>query len=103
MSFAGSAESITQTARAQGQIVKKMKTKKLPIPVNWARPNWNYAAAGIRCRADWKGAQVYHTEVGWIIAYTEAHANDKAAEVLLDRESEDETMEAQAQLWETAE
>ena len=80
-----------------------MKTKKLPVPVNWARPNWHHAAAGIRCRADWKGAQVYPTEVGWIIAYTEAHANDKAAEVLLDRGSEDERMEEQAQLWETAE
>jgi len=81
-----------------------MKTKRqLPVPVNWARPNWHHAAAGIRCRADWKGAQVYHTEVGWIIAYTEAHANDTAVQVLLDRGSEDEKMEVQTHLWETAE
>jgi hypothetical protein len=46
---------------------------------------------------------VYPTEVGWIIAYSQAHANDTAVQVLLDRGSEDERMEEQAQLWETAE
>ena len=71
--------------------------KRLPVPVNWAKPNWNHAAAGIRCRADWKGAQVYHTEAGWIIAYTEAHADDAAREVLessseSERELQQETL-----------
>ena len=77
-----------------------MKTKKLPpVLVNWARPNWQYAAAGIRCRADWKNAHVYDTKVGWIIAYSQAHADDRAAEVLLDEESRREKLDMDAQLW----
>ena len=68
-----------------------MKTKKLqPVPVNWAVPNWKHAASGIRCRADWKGAHVYHTEVGWIIAHSQAHANDTAREVLESRADYDQ-------------
>jgi hypothetical protein len=59
-----------------------MKFKKLPPQqINWAQPQWQYAASGIRCRADWKGAHVYHTEVGWIVAYSQAHANDMAKQV----------------------
>jgi len=59
-----------------------MKTKrKPPQQVNWAQPQWKHAASGIRCRADWKGAHVYDTEVGWIVAYSQAHANDMAKQV----------------------
>lgn len=56
--------------------------KQPPQQVNWAEPQWRYAASGIRCRADWKQAHVYHTEVGWIIAYSQLHADDRAREVL---------------------
>jgi len=40
---------------------------------------------------------VYHTEAGWIIAYTEAHADDAAREVLessseSERELQQETL-----------
>jgi hypothetical protein len=77
-----------------------MKTKgQPPQTVNWAKPNWQYAASGIRCRADWKNAHVYDTRVGWIIAYSQAHANDKAAEVLLDEDIRNEKLDMDAQLW----
>jgi hypothetical protein len=77
-----------------------MKTKRQPPKqVDWARPNWQYAASGIRCRADWKNAHVYDTRVGWIIAYSQAHANDKAAEVLLDEDIRNEKLDMDAQLW----
>jgi hypothetical protein len=70
-----------------------MKSKKLPPQqINWAQPQWQYAASGIRCRADWKGAHVYHTEVGWIVAYSQAHANDRAKEVV-DETAEDECLQ----------
>ena len=76
-----------------------MKSKKLPPqPVNWAQPQWRYAASGIRCRADWKGAYVYDTEVGWIIAYSQAHADDKAREVALDEEIRNEKLDEDARL-----
>lgn len=58
-----------------------------PQHVNWAKPQWQHAASGIRCRADWKGANVYHTQAGWIIAYSQAHANDKANEVLEEQDA----------------
>jgi hypothetical protein len=70
-----------------------------PQQVDWARPNWRHAASGIRCRADWKNAHVYDTKVGWIIAYSQAHANDRAAEVLLDEEIRSEKLDMDAQLW----
>jgi hypothetical protein len=77
-----------------------MKTKgQPPQTVNWAKPQWHHAASGIRCRADWKNAHVYDTKVGWIIAYSQAHANDKAAEVLLDEEIRSEKLDMDAQLW----
>ena len=83
MSSAGSAESTTQNVHALDQTVKKMKRhKKPPQPVNYAQPQWKHAASGIRCRADWKGAYVYDTDAGWIVAYSQAHANDKAMEVI---------------------
>lgn len=59
-----------------------------PQYVNWANPQWRHAAAGIRCRADWKGAHVYDTEAGWIIAYNQRDADATAKTVL-----EDETLE----------
>jgi hypothetical protein len=81
-----------------------MKSKKLPpVQVNWARPNWHYAAVGIRCRADWKGAHVYDTKVGWIIAYSQAHADDKAREVLEYNEMEDVLLSKEKLFWELAE
>lgn len=65
-----------------------MKTKKLlPQPVNWANPQWRHAASGIRCRADWKNAHVFDTDAGLIIAYSRAHAEDKANEVLADQDA----------------
>lgn len=77
-----------------------MKSKKLPpVQVNWARPNWHHAAAGIRCRADWKGAHVYHTEAGWIIAYSQAHADDAARNILEDQEIEDEILDRDSNLY----
>ena len=77
-----------------------MKFKKLsPTQVNWARPNWHHAAAGIRCRADWKGAHVYHTEAGWIIAYSQAHADDAAQEIVEDQEIEDEILDRDSNLY----
>jgi hypothetical protein len=77
-----------------------MKFKAKPKQIDWARPNWQHAASGIRCRADWKNAHVYDTEVGWIIAYSQARANDRAAEVLLDEEIRSEKLDMDAQLWE---
>lgn len=66
-----------------------MKKHRLPPQqVNWVHPQWRYAASGIRCRADWKGAHVYDTEVGWIIAYNQRHADETARAVL-----EDEALE----------
>lgn len=66
-----------------------MKRHKLPPQqVNWATPQWRYAASGIRCRADWRNAHVYDTDVGLIIAYSQAHADDMARAVL-----EDEALE----------
>jgi hypothetical protein len=59
-----------------------MKIKKLPQPVNYAQPQWKHAASGIRCRADWRNAHVFDTDAGLIIAYSRAHAEDKASEVL---------------------
>lgn len=77
-----------------------MKTKKLPPqPVNWAQPQWRYAASGIRCRADWKGAHVYDTEVGLIIAYSQAHANDMARSVLEEREPDLEVVNQMQELF----
>jgi hypothetical protein len=77
-----------------------MKSKKLPPQfVNWAQPQWRHAASGIRCRADWKNAFVYDTDAGLIIAYSQAHADDRAAEVLLDEEICSEKLDMDAQLW----
>lgn len=59
-----------------------MKKLATPQPINWATPQWRYAASGIRCRADWRGALVYDTKVGLVIAYSQKHANDKADEVI---------------------
>jgi hypothetical protein len=42
---------------------------------------------------------VYDTKVGWIIAYSQAHADDRAAEVLLDEEIRSEKLDMDAQLW----
>ena len=55
---------------------------KLPQLVNWAQPQWQHAASGIRCRADWRNAYVYETDAGLIIAYSQSHANEKAREVI---------------------
>jgi hypothetical protein len=73
--------------------------KRLPVPVNWAKPNWHHAAAGIRCRADWKGAHVYHTKAGWIIAYSQAHADDAAREIVEDQEIENEILDRDSNLY----
>ena len=65
-----------------------MKRRKLPPQyINWAQPQWQYAASGIRCRADWKNAHVYDTDVGLIIAYNQKHADDKAAEVMEEQDA----------------
>jgi len=65
-----------------------MKRHKLPPqPVNWAAPQWRHAASGIRCRADWRNAWVYDTDAGLIIAYSQKHADDKAAEVLEEQDA----------------
>ena len=78
-----------------------MKSKKLPPqPVNWAEPQWRYAASGIRCRADWKQAWMYNTDAGLIIAYSQAHANDRAREVLESSETEEAPVDIQRLLWE---
>jgi len=69
-----------------------------PQPVNWAQPQWRHAASGIRCRADWKNAYVYDTQVGLIIAYSQAHADDKARDVLLDEEIENEILDQESNL-----
>ena len=79
-----------------------MKTKtKLPPQqvVNWAKPQWQYAARGIGCRADWKGAHVYDTEVGLIIAYSQEHADDTAKQVLLDEEANKRELQQTEQLF----
>ena len=77
-----------------------MKTKKLPPqPVNWAQPQWKYAASGIRCRADWKNAHVFETEVGLIIAYSRAHAEDMARSVLEELEPDLEIMDRMQELF----
>jgi hypothetical protein len=60
-----------------------MKTNRAkPVKVNTVEPNWHHAASGICCRADWAGAMVYDTPAGWIIAYSQQHADDCAREVL---------------------
>lgn len=64
-----------------------MKIKKLPQSVNWAAPQWRHAASGIRCRADWRNAYVFDTDAGLIIAYSRAHAEDKAREVLEEQDA----------------
>lgn len=78
-----------------------MKSKKLPPqPVNWATPQWRYAASGIRCRADWRNAWVYDTDAGLIIAYSQAHADDRAREVLEGQEIEETPVNIEKLLWE---
>lgn len=74
--------------------------RQLPQPVNWAQPQWRHAASGIRCRADWKNAYVYDTQVGLIIAYSQIHADDRARDVLLDESAHSEQEERETQLWE---
>ena len=65
-----------------------MKKRKLPPQyINWAQPQWQHAASGIRCRADWRNAWVYDTDAGLIIAYSQKHADDKAAEVLEEQDA----------------
>jgi hypothetical protein len=65
-----------------------MKRHKLPPQyINWAQLQWQYAASGIRCRADWRNAWVYDTDAGLIIAYSQKHADDKAAEVLEEQDA----------------
>jgi hypothetical protein len=65
-----------------------VKKHKLPPQyINWAQPQWQHAASGIRCRADWKHAWVYDTDAGLIIAYSQKHADDKAAEVLEEQDA----------------
>lgn len=76
-----------------------MKRKLPPQPVNWARPQWRYAASGIRCRADWKNAWVYDTEVGLIIAYSQAHADDMARAVLEDEALEHAILDEREELF----
>lgn len=75
--------------------------KLLPQQVNWAEPQWKYTASGIRCRADWKQALVYDTDAGLIIAYSQAHADDRAREVLESDEEEEQTpIDINKLLWE---
>lgn len=62
--------------------MKRHKTP--PQPINWAQPQWRYAASGIRCRADWKNAYVYDTDAGLIIAYNQRDADATAKTVLED-------------------
>ena len=81
-----------------------MKSKKLPLQfVNWAQPQWRHAASGVRCRADWKNAFVYDTDAGLIIAYNQAHADDKAREVLENDEETNTELDNKELLWELAE
>lgn len=76
-----------------------MKRKLPPQQVNWARPQWRYAASGIRCRADWKNAWVYDTDVGLIIAYSQAHADDAARSVLEDEALEHAILDEREELF----
>lgn len=60
--------------------------------VNYAEPNWNHAASGIRCRVDWAGAFVYefsrsHIGKTRIIAYNIEHARQALEE--LERETDE--------------
>lgn len=65
-----------------------MKRRKLPPQyINWAAPQWQHAASGIRCRADWRNAWVYDTDAGLIIAYSQKHADDKAREVMEEQDA----------------
>lgn len=65
-----------------------MKRHKLPPQyINWAQPQWQHAASGIRCRADWRNAWVYDTDAGLIIAYSQKHADDKAREVMEEQDT----------------
>ena len=77
--------------------------RQLPQPVNWAQPQWRHAASGIRCRADWKNAYVYDTQVGLIIAYNQAHADDRARDVLENNEEINTGLDNKELLWELAE
>ena len=77
--------------------------RQLPQPVNWAQPQWRHAASGIRCRADWKNAYVYDTQIGLIIAYNQVHADDKAREVLENDEEINTELDNKELLWELAE
>jgi hypothetical protein len=70
-----------------------MGMKRLPPQaINWATPQWQHAASGIRCRADWRNAWVYDTEVGLIIAYSQKHANDRAVEVMEEQDAMNEQL-----------
>lgn len=73
--------------------------KAPPQQVNWAQPQWRYAASGIRCRADWRNARVYDTDVGPIIAYSQAHADDMARTVLEDEALEHAIIDEQEKLF----
>lgn len=77
--------------------------RKPPQLVNWAQPQWQHAASGIRCRADWRNAFVYDTDAGLIIAYSQAHADDKAREVLENNEETNTELDNKELLWELAE
>lgn len=77
-----------------------MKRKAPPQYVNWAQPQWQHAASGIRCRADWRNAYVYETDVGLIIAYSQSHANEKAREVIENGDVIRNEDDQEQQLWE---
>ena len=42
---------------------------------------------------------MYHTKAGWIIAYSQAHADEAAQEILEDQEIQDETLDRNSNLY----
>ena len=42
---------------------------------------------------------MYHTKAGWIIAYSQAHADETAQEIVEDQEIEDEILDQDSNLY----
>jgi hypothetical protein len=62
-----------------------MKLERIE-PADYGQPNWEHTGRGIRCRADWKGAEVYtfrgeHAGGIAVLAYSKGDAQQVAAEV----------------------
>ena len=72
-------------------------------PVDVERKNWDHVAPGIGCRLDYKGAYVYLTRKGWIMAYNQRHAEERVIQLEEEEKRnckvENQISEFQTEIW----